>query len=58
MSRSQVRAAVMVTGVLLALVLLVAIAVGASGWTRVVVLAVLAPMLALTSVAVWRSLSA
>ena len=48
----------MVTGVLLALVLLVAIAVGASGWTRVVVLAVLAPMLALTSVAVWRSLSA
>lgn len=58
MSRGQARAAAMVTGVLLALVLLVAIAVGASGWTRVVVLAVLAPMLALTSVAVWRSLSA
>ncbi len=57
MSRGQVRAAIMVTGVVLALVLLVAIAMGASGWTRVVVLAVLAPLLALTSVAVWRSLS-
>lgn len=58
MSRSQARAAIMVTGVVLALALLVAIAIGASGWTRVIVLAVLAPLLALTSVAVWRSLSA
>lgn len=58
MSRGQARAAVMVTGVLLALVLLVAIAVGASGWTRVIVLAALAPLLTLTSIAVWRSLNA
>lgn len=57
MNRGQARAAMMVTGVVLALVLLVAIAVGSSGWTRVVMLAVLTPLLALTSVAVWRSLS-
>lgn len=58
MSRNHARAATMVTGVVLALVLLVAIGAGASGWTRVIVLAVLAPLLAATTVAVWRSLSA
>lgn len=57
MSRAQIRAMVMITGIVLALVLLVAIAASASGWTRVVVLAVLAPLLALTATAVWRSLN-
>lgn len=58
MSKAQIRAMMMLTGVVIALILLVMIAASASGWTRVVVLAVLAPLLALTTVAVWRSLSA
>lgn len=57
MSRRQIRAAVMIAGVVLALILLVVIAASASGSTRIIVLALLAPLLTLTSVAVWRSLN-
>lgn len=57
MSRRQIRAAIMVVGVLLALVMLVAIAANVSGAARIVVLALLAPVLAFTILIVWRSLS-
>ena len=57
MSRRQIRSAIMVVGVLLALVLLVAIAASVSGAARIVVLALLAPVLVFTILLVGRSLS-
>jgi len=57
MNRRQVRSAIMVVGVILALVLLVAIAASVSGPARIVVLALLAPVLVFTVLLVWRSLS-
>ncbi|MCO5178162.1 MAG: hypothetical protein M9890_14500 [Thermomicrobiales bacterium] len=57
MSRRQIRAAIMVVGVLLALVLLVAIAASVTGPARIILLALLAPVLVFTVLLVWRSLS-
>ena len=57
MSRRQIRAAVMNARVVPALIPLVVIAASASGSTRISLLALLAPLLTLASVAVWRSLN-